>query len=432
MNRISHHASVKRAIYAGLISTSLALPGLPGTAQDFQGSTQLARFDEEMIHYSQAKDDTVVSRLQKRIDTGEVKLSFDEQYGYLLALLEAFKIPRASQMLVFSKTSLQRARIFPGNPRGIYFNDDVYLGWIPGAPMMEISAVDPKLGGIFYTLEQTEAGKPRFVRNNQCLECHASAKTIGVPGPLVRSFVTGNEGEVDLFSGIQVNHRTPFAERWGGWYVTGAPQAMAHRGNLAGKAAFDRHEKDPSYRASLADLSSVCDVTKYPQPSSDIAALLVLEHQTHMHNFITRLNYESTLHLAQYGHVRYLKSVAEAFLRYLLFTDEAPLTAPVKEKSEFVQWFESQGPKDKQGRSLRDFDLKTRTFKYPCSYLIYSDAFDKLPRDMKLHLYHRLWEILAGEDKSLDYQTIPAETKQAIREILTETKVDLPVFWRLP
>lgn len=432
MNMMTRHGSVKRAIYLGLISTTLALPRLPGTAEDFQGSTQLAPFDEEMIHYSQAQDETAVSRLQKRIDTGQVKLAFDEHYGYLPALLEALKIPRTSQMLVFSKTSFQRARIFPGNPRALYFNDEVYLGWIPGAPMMEISAVDPKLGGIFYTLEQTETAKPKLVRNNQCLECHASAKTIGVPGSLVRSFVTANEGEVDLFSGIQVNHRTPFTERWGGWYVTGAPQALAHRGNLAGKAAFERHEKDPGYLASLADLSSVCDVKKYPQRSSDIAALLVLEHQTHMHNFITRLNYESTLHLAQYGHVRYLKGVTEAFLRYLLFTDEAQLTAPVKEKAGFVRWFERQGPKDKQGRSLREFDLQSRTFKYPCSYLIYSEAFDKLPREMKLHLYHRLWEILSGEDKSHVFERIPNETKLAIREILRETKADLPHFWRLP
>ena len=297
--------------------------------------------------------------------------------------------------------------------------------------MVEISAVDPKLGSVFYTIEQSESRKPKFVRNDQCLECHASAKTIGVPGDLVRSFVTGIDGDVNLFSGIQVNHRTPFAERWGGWYVTGAPPGMAHRGNLAGNAAFDRREKEPDYRASVADLSSICDTAKYPRPSSDIAALLVLEHQTHLHNFITRLNYESTLHLAQYGHVRYLKSISEAFLRYLLFIEEASFTSSGNERSDFAQWFESQGPEDKQGRSLRQLDLKTRTFKYPCSYLIYSDAFDKLPRPMKLHLYHRLWQILAGEDKSAEFEKIPTETKQAIREILIATKADLPVLWRL-
>ena len=470
MNLLVHHCSLKSAVYSGVFAISLALLSLPGGAQDFPGSTQLAPFDEDMIHYSRATDDTVVSRLQKRLDAGAATLSYDRQYGYLLSVLEALKIPRASQMLVFSKTSLQRSRIFPGNPRAIYFNDEVYIGWIPGAPMVEISAVDPKLGSVFYTIEQSESSKPKFVRNDQCLECHASAKTIGVPGDLVRSFITGIDGDVNLFSGIQVNHRTPFAERWGGWYVTGAPQGMAHRGNLAGDAAFDRREKEPAYRASVDDLSSLCDTAKYPRPSSDIAALLVLEHQTHLHNFITRLNYESTLHLAQYGHVRYLKSISEAFLRYLLFIEEAPFTASGEERtprtsrahgdseptptppergtdkallsggvgvggfidrSDFAEWFESQGPEDKQGRSLRQFDLKTRTFKYPCSYLIYSDAFDKLPRPMKLHLYHRLWQILAGEDKSAEFEKIPTETKQAIREILIATKADLPVLWRL-
>jgi hypothetical protein len=426
-----YHSPVAPAILRGLIVAAMAYLHWPGTAQDFQGSTQLAPFDEEMIHYSRAPDDTVVSRLQKQIDSGDVKLSFDERFGYLPALLEACKISRSSQMLVFSKTSFQRARIFPGNPRAIYFNDDVYIGWIPGAPLVEISAVDPKLGSVFYTFDQTKIDRPKLVRNDQCLECHASAKTIGVPGSLVRSFVTAEDGGVDLFSGLQVNQRTPFAERWGGWYVTGAPPGMAHRGNLAGQAAFDRREIEPSYRASIADLNTVCDATKYPQPSSDIAALLVLEHQTHLQNFITRLNYESTLHLAQYGHVRYLTSITEAFLRYLLFIEETPLTAPIAERSSFAQWFESQGPKDRQGRSLREFDLRTRTFKYPCSYLIYSDAFDKLPRPIKMHLYGRLGDILSGKDKSVEYQKIPAETKQAIREILTATKTDLPVVWRL-
>jgi hypothetical protein len=425
-----NHSFVRRAIFCGWIITAMALLHLGTSAQDFQGSTQLAPFDEEMIHYSRARDDTVVTRLQKRIDSGDLKLSFDERTGYLAALLEACQISPASQMLVFSKTSFQRARISPDNPRALYFNDAVYIGWIPGSPLVEISATDPKLGSVFYTLAQTKIDRPKFVRNDQCLECHASAKTMGVPGSLVRSFVTSDDGGVDLFSGLQVNHRTPFAERWGGWYVTGAPPGMVHRGNLAGKAAFDRHESEPGYRGSIADLNSVCEVTQYPQASSDIAALLVLEHQTHMQNFIARLNFESTLHLAQYGHVRYLTSIIEALLRYLLFIEEAPLTTPVTEKSSFAKWFESQGPKDHQGRSLRQFDLRTRTFTYPCSYLIYSEAFDKLPLPIKTHLYGRLWEILSGGDKSVEYQKIPAETKQAIREILTATKTDLPAVWR--
>src|SRR5205814_2802844 len=142
------------------------------------------------------------------------------------------------------------------------------------------------------------------VRNDQCLECHASAKTMGVPGHLVRSFATDDSGVADLNSGISlVNHRTPLAERWGGWYVTGIHGSQIHRGNLVGKEAYERQEKEPNYLGNVTNLGDFFAIAKYPSPHSDIVALMVLEHQTHMHNFITRLNYEATLALRQYGHV---------------------------------------------------------------------------------------------------------------------------------
>ena len=157
---------------------------------------------------------------------------------------------------------------------------------------------------------------------------------------------------------------------------------------------------------------------------------MVLEHQTHMHNFITRLHYEATLALQSYGHIRYLKNVAESFLKYLLFTEEAPLASPVKGSSAFAEQFAASGPRDRQGHSLRDFDLQTRLFKYPCSYLIYSEAFEGLPEPMKAHLYRRLFDILTGQDTSADFQKIPAQTRHAIHEILVETKRDLPDYWK--
>lgn len=390
-----------------------------------------AAFDEEMGEYGKAKEDTVVSRLQKRLAAGEVKLAHDENTGYLSALLDALKAPRSSQTLVFSKTSFQGPLISPSRPRALFFNENVYVGWIPGAPVLEISAVDAKLGAVFYTLEQTKAPTPKLARNDQCLECHSSAKSLGVPGHLARSFHTGEDGRVDLLGGVQVNHRTPFEERWGGWYVTGAPPGLKHMGNLAGKEAFARREREADYQAAIPDLTGLCDTSRYPLPTSDFTALVVLEHQTHLQNFLTRLNFESQLHLAQEGHLRHLENLSEAFLKYLLFAEEAHLSAPQKGKSEFAVWFESQGPRDKKGRSLREFDLRTRTFKYPCSFLIYSDAFHSLPPPMKAHLYRRLLEILSGEDQSPDYQKIPKETKLAIREILAETKTDLPIEWHL-
>jgi len=402
-----------------------------GLRADFQGSTHIMPFDEDTIAYSKTKASGPVARLQERLDSGEIKLRYDDTYGYLPAVLEALKVPTNSQMLVFSKTSFQRERISPKNPRALYFNDEVYVGYVRGSPLMEASVADPKLGGVFYTLEQTRSDKPRFVRTDQCLECHASAKTMGVPGHLVRSFATDEAGIVDLNSGTSlVNHRTPIEERWGGWYVTGTHGQQTHRGNLIGKAAFDRQEKEPNYLGNVTELARFFDAAGYLTPQSDIAALMVLEHQTHTHNFITRLNYEATLALAQYGHIKYLKNISEAFLKYLLFTEEAPIRSPIHGVSGFSQSFSSQGPRDKQGRSLREMDLQTRLFKYPCSYLIYSPQFDNLPARMKDHLYQRLYDILTGKDTGPDFQNIPAPAKRAMLEILRDTKPGLPGYWK--
>src|SRR5262245_43212530 len=230
---------------------------------DFQGATHLMPFDEDTINYSKSKADGPVARLQERIEKGEVKLKHDVGYGYLFSVLEELRVPKSSQMLVFSKTSFQRERISPQTPRAIYFGDDVYVGFIPGAPLMEISSVDPKLGGVFYTLDQSKTERPQFKRTDQCLECHASAKSMGVPGHLVRSFATDESGVVDLASGTsQVNHRTPLAERWGGWYVTGSSGGQAHRGNLFGKAAFAKHEQDPNAPGDLENLKRFLDVSR--------------------------------------------------------------------------------------------------------------------------------------------------------------------------
>jgi hypothetical protein len=92
--------------------------------------------------------------------------------------------------------------------------------------------------------------------------------------------------------------------------------------------------------------------------------------------------------------------------------------------------FESRGPKDSRGRSLRQLDLKTRLLKYPCSYLIYSEAFDSLMPPLKERVYRRLWEVLSGEDKSEEFQELPPGRKRAILEILIETKKNLPDYWR--
>jgi len=419
--------SASLVVVVALLLDMNAVRALGATPDD----AALIPFDEETSSYSKAKDTSPIARLQERIDRGDLKLRHDDQYGYLLSLLDALKVSTNSQLLVFSKTSLQRERIAPKTPRALYFNDDVYLGFIPGAPFIEVSGMDSRLGGVFYSIDQGKTGRPKFVRNDQCLECHTSTKTMGVPGPLVRSFATDEAGVVDLSSGTSlVNHRTPLNERWGGWYVTGTHGAQTHRGNLIGRAAFARHEKDPSYFGNQTDLKRFLEISSYPAPTSDIVALMTLEHQAHMQNFLTRLNQDSTAALQQFGHLNHLKNVIEGFLKYLLFTEEAPLSAPIKGSAAFVQQFEALGPKDTKGRSLRQFDLETRLFKYPCSYLIYSEAFDALPQKLRETLYQRLWEILTGQDTSPAFARIPAENRRAIIEILIETKKELPSYWK--
>lgn len=413
------------------IITAFLLCGSVALKADFTGSSHLVPLDEGAIQYSNGQAYGPIEKLQERIDNGTTRLKYEAKHGYLLSLLDQLKVLKSSQMLVFSKTSLQRELISPKTPRALFFNDDVYVGFIPDAPLLEISVADPKLGAVFYTLDQTRQDKPRLVRTNQCLECHASSKSMGVPGHLVRSFTTDEMGMVDFRTGADlVNHRTPLAERWGGWYVTGVHGKQSHLGNLAGETAFKRHDKQPALNTNVTNLTSRFNTARYLAPHSDIVALMVLEHQTHMHNFLTRLNYEATLRIARYGEVKYLDSPTEAFLKYLLFTEEAPLSAPISGTSKFAQEFSEQGPKDKQNRSLRDFDLKTRLFKHPCSFLIYSAAFDGLPSALKEKIYRRLWEVLTGQDTRREFAKLSASDRRAILEILIATKPGLPEYWK--
>ncbi|MCW5558883.1 MAG: hypothetical protein KIT22_13775, partial [Verrucomicrobiae bacterium] len=404
-------------------------------AQDFQGATHLLPFEEENLQYGKTPASGAIARLQGCLDRGETALDWDDRRGYLPSLLHALGISTNSQVLVFSKTSFQRELISPRNPRALFFNDEVYVGFVPGSPVLEFSMADPKLGGVFYTLDNRRETPPRFVRTDACLECHASAKTMGVPGHLVRSFQTDERGAADLLTGTEIlTHRTPLAERWGGWFVTGRHGDQTHRGNLMGAAAFERQRTEPNFAGNqpgLAAFREHFDAGAYLAPTSDIVALMVLEHQLHMHNFLTRLQYEATLQLKAYGHCNYLKSQVEAFLRYLLFTEETPLTAAIRGTPEFERDFAAGALRDPQGRSLRDLDLQTRLFKHPCSYLIHSESFAALPEALKTRIYGRLWEILTGKDPSPDWSRLTPADRAAVLDILRATQKDLPESWRV-
>jgi len=116
-------------------------------------------------------------------------------------------------------------------------------------------------------------------------------------------------------------------------------------------------------------------------------------------------------------------------LKGLLFVGETPLTDAVQGTSGFAEYFAGLGPRDRQGRSLREFDLQRRMFKYPCSYLIDSDAMNALPDQVRSHIYRRLWEIVTDQDTSPTFAHLTRDDRRAIHAILSDTKPGLPDYW---
>ena len=298
---------------------------------------------------------------------------------------------------------------------------------------MEVSSVDPKLGGTFYFIEQDKVRRPKFVRSNDCLSCHGGQRTLGVPGHFVRSVPTDASGEMLALEEVRdITHCTPLNNRWGGFYVTGKHGAQPHRGNLIGEKDLARFKTEPLFKGNITDLSAFFDTSKYYGAGSDIVALMVLEHQVHMHDYVARLNIEAQQMLAAYGHVRYIRSQVDAFLRYLLFTEEFPLTEKIEGNPEFVRDFTARAIRDSKGRSFRDFDLKTRMFKYPCSFLIYSPSFDAISAPIKEVILRKLHDILTGKNDEAQFARLTPEDRKAMLEILLETKKTLPDYWRKP
>ena len=383
------------------------------------------------IRYFDTAPDDAVSELQGRLDAGETSLRFEPHFGYLQAVLRELKVPVASQALVFSKTSLQVSRISPQSPRAIYFNDDTYVGWMPGGHI-EISTVDPRLGATFYLLEQAEAARPRFIRHDhECLQCHGSVMTDGVPGHVVRSVATGPDGTpVTNGRAFLSGHASPLHERWGGWYVTGEHGRQRHLGN-----AFTRQGDRPvdlDAGANRADLRDRFNTLLHLSGHSDIVALMVMEHQVTVHNALARASLEiriaehraaeaagdpdaATELAATIGHA------AEAVVAAMLLADEAPLTDAITGSSGFTRKFARRGPFDSQGRSLREFDLETRLFTHPCSYLIYARCFQELPRALKQEAERQLDAALAAEASTGPAARLTVADRQAIREILADT-----------
>ncbi|HEY6393522.1 MAG TPA: hypothetical protein VIX89_19725 [Bryobacteraceae bacterium] len=388
--------------------------------------------DQPGIEYSKRPVRDHVAELNRRIQEGKVQFQFEPVSGYLRSVLRTLNVPVESQLLVFSKTSIQRPLINPRNPRAVYFNDSVAVAWVRGSQSMEIAAQDPQQGVIFYTLNQDRAAPPQFTRQDDCLICHDSFMTVGVPGMAVRSVFPDRDGQpMRQLDDYIPDHTSPMEHRWGGWYVTGKHGSMRHMGNAVAANPGQPMSMVTPATLNLESLEGKFDPEGYLSRHSDIVALLVFEHQMHMMNLFTRVGWEVRV-AAQAGrrlHARVVRDTARELVDYLLFADEPKLTARIQGASGFSEKFAAMGPPDSQGRSLRQFDLEHRLMRYPCSYMIYTAAFDGLPAAARDAIYRRMWWILSGEAKGKKYQRLSLADRRAIVEILRETKKGLPVYF---
>jgi hypothetical protein len=404
-------------------------------------------YEQEPINYSAATLQDGMSLLQKQIAGGELK-SGEGDRGVVEALLCRLKIPFESQLLVFSRTSFQRERISPAHPRAIYFNDQYYVGWVPGG-LVEITTIDPILGPIFYTFDPAvvQSNTANYiVRESDCLRCHGGTFVREIPGLFARSVFADQQGNpIIRFGSEVVDLRTPFTNRWGGWYVTGLHGQSSHRGNLFFSEQHEKPENSLKHGEDAKEISERFNVKPYlAEESSDIIALLIFEQQLTIQNRLTRasldsrrmLDYQKKLQLAfktpvteepEYDSVKsVLDHTAQDVVDDLLFKGEAELPTGIQGSQAFQKAFLAAAKETTGGKSLKDLDLQGHLFQNRCSYLVYSESFRSLPGALKRRIYARLEHALRAADPDPRYGYIGSEERDRILHILRETD---PALW---
>ena len=394
----------------GLVALLILLPRFVTVAQDStkpseQGSKVEAvpeeiEFSDRVLYgrnpvdYSSAKIDDAITQAVARHSELLKSATPESRSGYLKAVLQILNVPAESQLLVFSKTARVQPPVGPKSPRAIYFNDDVTVGWTPTSRELEIAAIDPVKGAIFYGAKQPRddgdgsAGSVgdyvvgiRFDRHDDCLSCHASRTTLQVPGLMLKSFVTDGEGRpLNGFS--HISHESPYERRFGGWYVTGSPEGLVHRGNVFGQEAVDQNRREPGFQAVLSAPVQVENSDGYLAETSNIVAHLVFGHLTEGINLLTRVGMEARLNVRS--------DAEDRLIRYFVFADEPPLPVPVdRSQSAFADRFEAASGADDGDAGLRTLDLKTRLLKYRLSWLVGHRSFRELPNGCRTRLIDR-------------------------------------------
>ncbi len=383
----------------------------------------------EHLYWEKELNDPFTKFLEE-IKQGKHELDYSSELAYLKSMMKALGISRHSQLMLFSVTSLQTGLITPRNPRAIYFNESIYLGYIPGG-RLEVISLDPELGGIFYIFDIPTSNRPPIAeRSDRCMNCHAKPSVGNVPGIVLKSVLPGpNGGSVNAYRRDQIGHHIAYEERFGGWHVTGEHGINKHWGNKLGRL----FQGEISTTDNL--IGQNFDISRYAAEGSDILAHLLIEHQAGFVNRVIETSYRARTYWTDGGnrlkpeHRDELKSRATELVRYILFADEPELPGNGAKgdpllKSDFL----AAAIPDKQNRSLREFDLRKRLFRYRCSYMIYTPVFRGLPDWFRKEVYSQLKDALRpNTELSREFAYLPTAEKRAIAEILIDT-IDDPAF----
>ncbi len=368
------------------------------------------------------------SKFVKKIEKGDIKLNFNSEKEYLLSLFEELNISPFSQLLVYSTTSLQLSRISPSNPRAIYFNDDIYLGYVPGG-QVELIGIDPELGAIPYIFNlpiKDDLKHPSIYRSKRCMKCHASEETKGVPGLLLSSVIPGpGGGTIDAFRRGIFGHSVPYEERFGGWHISGDHPFSNSWANYTGIMQGGIIKKIPNPPGRFFSWN------KYLTKQSDAIPHLILEHQVGFTNLCISITYRFR-EIKNQGRQengsgelnKFFKNETDALLSYILFQHEAELPKNrLSLDSQFVEDFENNRKSTDQSKLLRKLNLKDRLFELRCSYMLFSNSFRGLPLEIKKHLFEKLRFILSCDEKSIpkEFSYFNNEERLKIHSILLKS-----------
>lgn len=418
-----------------LVSSSL-IPLILSLAPPAKAVETEILFREAPHKYLEYSPDDRFARLQKALQKNEVKLDTADDKTFLASVLKALDVPVSSQLLVFSASSLQSEIINPRNPRALYFNEDTYIGYVPGGKV-EIIAMDPAMGAMFYIFERLRpgGGVPAITRSDKCFNCHAGNATRRVPGLIAESLLPMLSGaSLETYRRDEQGHQIPLEKRFGGWHLTGQHHLKDEQNlsNLMGRTSSSR-----GFEKTRIEPGQMSNLDLHLLPTSDILPHLVHEHQIGFENRVFHAAYVMRKLLADgRGMVPMaakdeVEKLADELARYVLFADEAKLPSQgVEGDAAFIREFQRNKKAVSAGPSLKDFDLKTRIFKYRCSYMLYTDSWQKLPAALRERVYFKMGEGLREQNPNPAYAHLPVEEKLAIRAILKETLPGLPAWWR--